>query len=257
MDWSLLTCAFTGHRTYAPDDPALRDRLRARTAAGEAWRCLRCADFTVGAADGGGPADEAPDVSRGRHLRDTVVLRFFAVERLIRAVVLITAAYAVWRFRGGGGSLRQIFERALPILGEAGLDVQRSRVLSWIQDALGASQATLGWITAALVGYAVIELVEAVGLWLLKRWGEYFAFVATGVFLPLEIHELAERVTPLRLGAFLVNLALLAYLAWTKRLFGLRGGRAAHEAERRSGSLIEIERAAMAGPPGTRRDQPT
>ncbi|MEV8634840.1 DUF2127 domain-containing protein [Streptosporangium sp. NPDC051023] len=251
MDWSLLTCAFTGHRTYAPDEPALRDRLRARTAAGEAWRCLRCADFTVGAADGGGPADQAPDVSRDRHLRDTVVLRVFAVERLIRVVVLVLGAYAVWRFRGSRGSLQQIFEKELPILGEAGLDVQHSRILSWIQEALGASQATLGWITAALLGYAAIELVEAVGLWLLKRWGEYFAFVATGIFLPLEIHELIQRVTLLRLGAFLVNLALLVYLAWTKRLFGLRGGRAAYEADRRNSSLIEIERAAMTGPAKT------
>ncbi|MFI7537064.1 DUF2127 domain-containing protein [Streptosporangium sp. NPDC049376] len=247
MDWSLLTCAFTGHRTYAPDEPELRERLRTATAAGEAWRCLRCADFTVGPVQGGGPADLAPDVSRGDHLRDIVVLRFFAVERLFRTVLLLPAAYAVWRFRGNREPLQQIFQRELPILGQAGLDVQHSRVLSWIQDALGASETTLRWITVALVAYAAVELVEAVGLWLLKRWGEYFAFVATGVFLPLEIHELTQRVTPLRLGALLVNLALLGYLVWTKRLFGLRGGRTAYEAERRSASLVEIERAAMTG----------
>ncbi|MBB4916984.1 DUF2127 domain-containing protein [Streptosporangium saharense] len=225
----------------------MRDRLRTATASGEAWRCLRCAAFAVGPAQGGGPAELAPDVSRGRHLRDIVVLRFFALERLVRTVLLLLAAYAVWRFRGNRGSLQQIFEKELPILGQAGLDVQHSRVLSWIQGALGASETTLRWITVALVAYAAIELVEAVGLWLLKRWGEYFAFVATGVFLPLEIHELTQRVTPLRLGALLVNLALLGYLAWTKRLFGLRGGRAAYEAERRSESLVEIERAAMNG----------
>ncbi len=31
--------------------------------------------------------------------------------------------------------------------------------------------------------YAAIELCEGVGLWLLKRWGEYFAAVATAIFL--------------------------------------------------------------------------
>ncbi|MER7133096.1 DUF2127 domain-containing protein [Streptosporangium saharense] len=76
---------------------------------------------------------------------------------------------------------------------------------------------------------AAIELVEAVGLWPLTRWGEYLALFATGVF-PLEIHGLTQRVTPL-----------------TKRLFGLRGGRTAYEAGRRSESLVEIEHAAMAG----------
>ena len=44
---------------------------------------------------------------------------------------------------------------------------------------------------------------------------------------------------------FLVPL-FSAYLLWTKRLFGLRGGHAAFEAERHSASLLEVERAALA-----------
>ena len=50
------------------------------------------------------------------------------------------------------------------------------------------------WLTILTIGlpvYAVIELVEGVGLWLGQRWGEYFAMVATSIFLPLEIYELA------------------------------------------------------------------
>jgi hypothetical protein len=34
--------------TYAPEEEQLRSRLRVDTAAGEAWRCLRCATFGVG-----------------------------------------------------------------------------------------------------------------------------------------------------------------------------------------------------------------
>lgn len=48
MDWSLRACGRQGHVTYAPDEEALRSRLRADTALGEAWRCLRCGDFTLG-----------------------------------------------------------------------------------------------------------------------------------------------------------------------------------------------------------------
>jgi hypothetical protein len=36
----------------------------------------------------------------------------------------------------------------------------------------------------------------------------------------------------------------VAYLLWSKRLFGLRGGKAAHGAQRQSVSLLEVERAA-------------
>src|SRR5207245_2654745 len=88
-------------------------------------------------------------------------------------------------------------------------------------------------------------LTEATGLWLLKRWGEYVAVVGTSAFLPLEIYELIEKVTVIRVGAFIINIAAVAYLLYTKRLFGLRGGRAAHEAERHSASLLEIERATV------------
>jgi uncharacterized membrane protein (DUF2068 family) len=37
-------------------------------------------------------------------------------------------------------------------------------------------------------------------LWLGRRWGEYFAMVATSVFLPYEIYDLTVKITWLRLG---------------------------------------------------------
>ena len=67
----------------------------------------------------------------------------------------------------------------------------------------------MAWIAVALFVYAGIQVAEGVGLWSLKRWGEYLAVVATSAFLPLEVYELLERVTVLRLGAFVVNLALV------------------------------------------------
>jgi uncharacterized membrane protein (DUF2068 family) len=70
--------------------------------------------------------------------------------------------------------------------------------------------------------YALVEGVEAVGLWRERRWAEYLTVVATAGFLPFEIDELAKRVTAFRIGALVVNLAVLVYLVWSKRLFGFR-----------------------------------
>jgi hypothetical protein len=89
-------------------------------------------------------------------------------------------------------------------------------------------------------------VTEGIGLWLGQRWGEYFAMVATAVFLPYEVYDLTVKVTWLRLGALMINLLLIVYLAWSKRLFGLRGGKAAHQARLRSESVIEVEQAALA-----------
>ena len=94
--------------------------------------------------------------------------------------------------------------------------------------------------------YALIELVESIGLWLAKRWGEYFAMVATSIFLPYEVYDLTVKITWLRVAAFVVNLLLVIYLVWTKRLFGVRGGKRAYETRLRSESIIEVEQAALA-----------
>jgi hypothetical protein len=63
----------------------------------------------------------------------------------------------------------------------------------------------------------------------MKRWAEYLTFVATGIFLPYEISELIQRVSPFKVVAITINLAVLAYLLWAKRLFGIRGGYAREE----------------------------
>jgi hypothetical protein len=46
--------------------------------------------------------------------------------------------------------------------------------------------------------------------------------------------------------ALVINLLLVAYLVWSKRLFGVRGGKQAYEARLRTESFIEIEQAALA-----------
>ena len=251
MDWSLLTCARKGHITYAPDEPSLRDRLMAPTAADQSWRCLRCGLFVLGEPTLAGPASEAPHVRRGKELRGVLILRFFAVERMVRAVIVAAAAAAIWRFRNSTASIEQAFDRELPrlrpIFKQLGYDLDHSKVVELIRHAFTLKPATLGWIAGALAAYAVIEVVEAVGLWLARRWGEYFAMVATSAFLPIEIYELAHKRTFLSVGAFLVNVALVAYLVYAKRLFGARGGGKAYEARLRSESIIDTELKALAG----------
>ena len=62
------------------------------------------------------------------------------------------------------------------------------------------------------------------GLWYTKRWAEYLTFIATVVLLPLEVYELLERVSALKVIGFIINIAVVVYLLCAKRLFGLRGG---------------------------------
>jgi uncharacterized membrane protein (DUF2068 family) len=248
VDWSLRTCARRGHISYAPDETNLRERLHVETPVGEAWRCLRCGDFVLGEPAMRGPANEAPIVLRGRALRDAFVLRFLAVERGVRGIIVAAAAYGIVRYAHSENGLRQLFEDKLPaakpLANAFGYDLDKSSIVTEIRRLLRINPHTLRIVAWILIAYALIEAVEAVGLWMLKRWGEYFAVVATAMFLPYEVYELIHKFSYFKLSAFLLNVAAVVYLLLTKRLFGIRGGHAAYEAERHEESLLEVEEAA-------------
>jgi uncharacterized membrane protein (DUF2068 family) len=250
MDIATHVCGWGGHATFAPDEPELRARMRADTPAGEAWRCLRCETFVVGRPAGSGPSAAAPHVRRGRQLRDVFIMRALAVERVVRTVIFTLLALGVFAVRGTHGKLQQSFENELPLIrplaNQIGWNPDNSRLLHRIDEAFSLSATTLTWIAIGLLGYAVIELIEAIGLWLLTRWGEYFAVIATSVFLPLEIYEITEKVTAFRAIALAINIAAVVWLLWSKRLFGLNGGAAAYHAEHNVATLLASEQAALA-----------
>ena len=95
------------------------------------------------------------------------------------------------------------------------------------------------------MAYGILEGIEAVGLWYTKRWAEYLTFIATTILLPLEIYEIIHRQSALKIIGFIINVAVVVYLLYAKRLFGLRGGgRADEEVRARDMSWETIERVA-------------
>ena len=245
MDWNLRSCARQGHVTYAPEEDEFRGKLSAETRLGQAWRCLRCGDYVLGHPHGRGPADDAPVLLRGKALRSAFILRLLAVERWIRGAVIFLLGLAVLRFKSTQVSLKELFDQDLkalrPFFKQIHFDVSDSGTIKSIERAFSAKETTLTLVAVFLMFYGALQLVEGVGLWLLKRWGEYFAVVATSLFIPLEVYELAEKVTWLRVVALVVNVAAVVYLLLSKRLFGLRGGHRAYQAEQHEASLLEVE----------------
>jgi len=249
FSWDVRSCGLHGHATYAPTEERLAGRLRSETPIGTAWRCLRCGTYVVGEPGGSGPAGRAPRVLRGRALRDALILRLLAIERAVRGVLLVALAYGVWRFDATRESLQKVFDSYLPALrpiaDKLGVELQAIGPVHLIEQVFRWRESTLLLVALGVLAYGVLELTEAIGLWLMRRWGEYVAAVGTAVFIPLEIYELLERTTWVRIAALTINVFAVAYLLWTKRLFGIRGGHVAFEASRRNESLLEIEQAAV------------
>ena len=242
--WELLVCGLRGHRLIGADAERLRpeDALYVYERDGLRWyRCVRC-DSWVPLPPPEHPARETPPSRdeidlplRGKALRDKIVLRVIAIDRAIHFVVLAALSVAVALFASNEMRLRNVFYRIVnAVQGTAASPNQtvHGSFLHRLSHVFDLSSRTLYLVAAAAGAYAILEGVEAVGLWYMKRWAEYLTFVATCVFLPYELYELAHTVTVFKVGALVVNLAVAAYLLWAKRLFGVRGGGAADERAR-------------------------
>jgi uncharacterized membrane protein (DUF2068 family) len=243
MDWNLYRCGRAGHITYAPDEPAIREHLHARTATDELWRCVRCGTFVIGPPDGSGAVAQAPVVRRGKEIRSEIILRLFAIERFLRFLLFGALAYGVFRFGQSHQTIEQAFKRDIPIFRslfhQLGWNIDHSSILGLFRKALRLTPNTLHLLAVGLAVFAVVEGIEGVGLWLAKRWGEYFAAAVTALGLPYEIYDLTTKITATRIILFILNLALVLYLILTKRLFGARGGKRAYEARLRSESIFD------------------
>ena len=60
--------------------------------------------------------------------------------------------------------------------------------------------------------YGALFAVEGVGLLMRKRWAEYLTVVTTALLLPLEIYEIVQHMSPLKIVALVVNVVVVVYL---------------------------------------------
>jgi uncharacterized membrane protein (DUF2068 family) len=258
VDWELVACGVRGHvlagltaARVAPPDSVL-----VREAGGHRWhRCLRC-DSWVALPPPLDPSRETVERReelelplRGKGLRDRVVLRVIAVDRAVHFLVLMLLGIGVLAFAGDEHSLRGAYYRILTAIqgGVAGGPVQTSGhvgILHELDRLFTLRSGTLREVAIGLIAFGLLEGVEAVGLWRGRRWAEYLTFIATTLLLPLEIYELLHRQSVLKIIGFLINVAVVVYLIYAKRLFGVRGGGAVDEAERtRDTSWEAVQRA--------------
>jgi uncharacterized membrane protein (DUF2068 family) len=244
LHWELLLCGVSGHELVGTDAAELRpqDAIFAREdAAGTRWyRCLRCDSWLPLAAPEHPARSYPPEREeielplRGKRLRDMIVLRLIAINRALHFLVLGSLGALVLLFAANRSTLRPTFYKVIADLQGgvvSGQSHARHGLLHELDNLFTTSSTHLHELGAVLLAYAVVEGVEAVGLWYQKRWAEYLTFLVTSSLLPLEIYEIATRTTVLKVIAFVINVAVVVYLLFAKRLFGLRGGAAADEAE--------------------------
>lgn len=241
LSYELLDCARHGHHLIGTDVEEItpEDSHLVREMDGLRWyRCLRCDAWTPAGRPDSPSRSRVPGreeivlPERGRVLRDRYVLRLIALDRALHFLVLTVLAAAVFIVAADKTALHRDFLRIVTALqGGVGGPVRTNHgaIERELTHLFAISTRNLELTGLVLAAYALLEGVEAVGLWRARRWAEYLTFLATVLLLPLEIYEFARKPTALKALTFVINLAIAIYLIVAKRLFGVRGGHAAEE----------------------------
>jgi uncharacterized membrane protein (DUF2068 family) len=240
--YELLTCGWKGHVLVGTDARVVTeaDGAVVRERAGVRWhRCLRCDDWLPREVPLHSERDRVPSRDeielpvRGPLLRDKYILRLIAVDRAIHVIVLGTLAVVLFTFARHDASLHRDYANIMNDLsGTSPGESQIRGVLGYLRKAFEYSPHRLIQLGLVALAYAALEATEMVGLWFAKRWAEYLTFVAVTALVPLEIYELAVRVSIFKVVTLIINLAIVVYLLFAKRLFGVRGGHQAEKARR-------------------------
>jgi uncharacterized membrane protein (DUF2068 family) len=257
--YELITCGWSGHALVGRDAGVVteEDGLLVRDIDGVRWcRCLRCDSWIPEAipekttTDGVPGRDEIELPLRGPALRDRYILRLIALDRVLHVTVLTLLAIAFLTFASHDKALHTDYGDLMNALNGGGVAASRVRgLLGYLHKAFEYSPTHLVVLALIFLAFAALEGVEAVGLWWAKRWAEYLTLIATSLLVPYEIYELTLRVSILKVVAFVVNLLVVLYLLYAKRLFGVRGGHAVViEQRNRLSGWQAIEEAQPVGP---------
>jgi uncharacterized membrane protein (DUF2068 family) len=158
-------------------------------------------------------------VSRPARSREDRLLPWIAAERGLRAIVLIGAGIVLLTHPHTDWA-----SELTRLARHVGLDPHSNwirRLIARVHRLPSRENVLLGVIG---VGYGILEGAESYGLWRRRRWGEWLTVVATSLLIVPEVWELTKSTTALKVGALVVNLAIVAYLVRRIR----RSGRPAH-----------------------------
>jgi uncharacterized membrane protein (DUF2068 family) len=99
-----------------------------------------------------------------------------------------------------------------------------SRAVSLVLDKVDLiNTPRLREIGIATFAYSALALTEGIGLLLERTWAEYLTLILTVSFVPWELFELVAHFSAIRVGVFVVNLAVLWYLVWLLKRKGTFG----------------------------------
>lgn len=135
-------------------------------------------------------------------------LRLIAMYKFLKALLLLATAYGILEgFNPRVALAVSNWSDTLPYAFE------QHMVQHLVQRVSGLDERRIEELGIAALAYAGLFVVEGIGLWRRRHWGEWLVVIATASLVPLEVRELIVRPGINMALVLLANLAILLYLA--------------------------------------------
>ena len=140
-------------------------------------------------------------------------LRTVALVESLKGVLVLTVAFALIALLRHDVDLQDV---AMNVLDFLHIDPDR-RLAGLFLDAAGK---VMDWnvifVGLGAFAYSALRFIESYGLWRERVWAEWLAIISGSLYIPLEVRELVNHATPLRWALLIINLIVVAYIAWVR-----------------------------------------
>jgi uncharacterized membrane protein (DUF2068 family) len=109
---------------------------------------------------------------------------------------------------------RDVRAVVLTLIGRFGLDPESHYPSLLLHYADLLPEANVHMLVTLASAYIALRLMEAIGLWLNKAWGEYLGALSGGIYIPFEIMHWLHEPTWMNALIVMLNAAIVAYLAY-------------------------------------------
>jgi uncharacterized membrane protein (DUF2068 family) len=142
-------------------------------------------------------------------------------NRLIRLIALFKLLKAILLIAVGLGALHLLHQDVASVVDHwvklLSLDPGNRYIGRAIQKAGNLTPNDIKRFGVVSFLYAGLFLTEGIGLWLVKRWAEWFSVIITSSLVPVEIYEMYRHPSAIKILVLIVNVAVVGYLLYRIR----------------------------------------
>ncbi len=143
---------------------------------------------------------------------DNRLVRLIALFKLLKAAMLIAVGMSALHLLHK--DVASIAEHWVRVLGLDPGNRYVDRALQKVADLTPQKIKSLGIVSFI---YAALFLTEGIGLWMVKRWAEWFSVIITTSLIPFEIYEIHRHPGTIKCLVLVVNIAVVGYLIYRIR----------------------------------------